>query len=165
MGKKIITFIVTIIVLIACNKIDSTEKYTIYSKVDDSSTYILIIKGDSRTYSYKSDLKIDIKTLKDYGEFLTDNNKVYRKYDISDETIILELEDVDRKTFSTFGTTIYAHDKYNIFDSRDGKIVTADVESFRPVKTRLNNQIVTGKDKNNYYFWDEILSDTSGLKK
>ncbi|HET7732450.1 MAG TPA: DKNYY domain-containing protein [Paludibacter sp.] len=165
MKTNSLILILTFITLTSCEKVEKFGNFTTYKKLDDKTTYILEIKGDSRNYSYQSDLNLDIKTLKDLGEFLTDTNKVYRKYDISDGTLILELENVDKRTFSTFGKSIYARDNKHIFDSRNCEITKADLESFRPVELKINGHEVTGRDKTNYYFWNEIVSDTTKHEK
>lgn len=107
---------------------------------------------------------IDTNTLIDYGQFLTDKNKVYYKYDSSDGLRIIELQDVDRESFETYGYSIYARDKNHIFDSRHGIIVEADIESFYTVAIEMEDgRVAHGKDKNNYYFWNKIVTDTIGF--
>lgn len=113
-----------------------------------------IIKADS----------IDRETLVDHGQFLTDKNRVYRKFDFSDGLMILELEDADRKTFRAYGNSIYARDNKHIFDSRHGIIEQADLKTFQVVHVEMEDRIMKfGKDKFNYYFWDEIVTDTVGF--
>jgi len=114
---------------------------------------------------YKSSQGIDHETLVDYGEFLTDKNKVYRRYDTSDEVLILELQNVDLETFKPFGNSIYARDKCNIFSSRNGIIEEADVESFEAINIEVNGRLAYGKDKDNYFFWDQIVTDTIGFSE
>ena len=152
------------LVLTSCfqNKIETYGKYCVFRKIDDSLTSILTIEGDNRLYTFESKLEIDIESLEDYGEFLKDKNKVYRKYDISDRSLILELNDVDKESFQTIGISIYARDNYHVFDSRNGLIDSADVNSFEIVE--INNSFF-GKDRYNYFFWNRIIKDTIGFEK
>lgn len=106
---------------------------------------------------------IDRASLKDYGEFLTDTNSVYRRYDTSDEVILLELEGADRATFRTFGNSPYARDKNWVYDSRHGRVEAADVETFRPIEISSGGRMAYGKDKNNYFFWNQVVEDTTGF--
>ncbi len=128
---------------------------------NDSQIPKTVIKND---WIIKAD-SIDNNTLVDYGQFLTDKERVYYKYDFSDGLMIIELQDVDRESFVTFGNSIYARDKNHIFDSRNGIIEQADLESFQTVNIeREDGSVVAyGKDKNNYYFWNEIMTDTIGI--
>ena len=115
-----------------------------------------IIKADS----------INRETLVDHGEFLTDKNRVFYKYDFSDGLMILELGEADRETFRTFGNSIYARDNTHIFDSRHGIIEQADLETFHVAHIEMEDKIMKfGKDKFNYYFWDEIVADTVGFSE
>jgi hypothetical protein len=148
--------------LISCqNEIARTEKYVLYKKIDNEKTYILKIKGDKRRYSVSKELNIDIFTLADFSEFMSDKNKVYRKYDIENETVLLELEEVDVLSFEVYPNSVYCRDSKHVFDSRNGMIANADVSTFEPLKS--NDKGVTAKDKNNYYFWNQIVKDTSGF--
>jgi len=106
---------------------------------------------------------IDHESLVDYGEFLMDKNKVYRRYNTSDETLILELENVDRNSFMPLGNSIYGKDKQHVFSSRNGIIEGADVGTFEAIHVETNDGVAYGKDKNNYYFWNQVVSDTVGF--
>lgn len=151
-----------LISLISCqNEIAKTEKYVLYKKIDNEKTHILKIKGDKRRYSVSKELNIDILTLEDFSEFMSDKNKVYRKYDIDNETVLLELEDVDVLSFEVYPNSVYCRDSKHVFDSRNGMIATADVSTFEPLKK--NDKGVTAKDKSNYYFWNQIVKDTTGF--
>lgn len=148
--------------MISCqNEIAKTEKYLLYNKIDDENTQMLKIKGDNRKYLVNKELMIDIFSLKDFPEFMSDKNKVYRKYDIDIETILLELNDVDIISFEVYPNAVYSHDSKHVFDSRNGLIAAADVSTFKPLKK--NDHGVTAKDKNNYYFWNQIVKDTTGF--
>jgi hypothetical protein len=105
----------------------------------------------------------DRKTLKDFGEYLTDTNKVYHRYETDDEVLILELEGADRPTFQTFGSSIYAKDKHHVYDSRHGVIEKADVNTFQVVNIESNGRVAYGKDKDNYFFWNGVVTDTIGF--
>lgn len=151
-----------LITLISCqNEIARTEKYILYKKLDDEKTNILKIKGDKRRYSLSKDLNIDILTLEDFSEFLSDKNKVYRKYDIDNETILFELKDVDKLSFEVYPNSVYCRDSKHVFDSRNGIIENADVSSFEPLKN--NDKGVTARDNINYYFYNQIVKDTTGF--
>lgn len=148
--------------LISCqNEIARTEKYILYKKIDDEKTHILKIKGDNRRYSLSKELNIDISTLEDFSEFMSDKNKVYRKYHIDNEVLLLELDHVDVMSFKVYPNSVYCRDSEHVFESRNGMIATADVSTFEPLKS--NNKGVTAKDKNNYYFWNQIVKDTTGF--
>ena len=123
---------------------------------DNEKTYILKIKGEKRRYSVSKELNIDILSLEDFSEFMSDKNKVYRKYDIDNETILLELNDVDIISFEVYPNSVYSHDSKHVFDSRNGLIAAADVSTFKPLKK--NDHGVTAKDKYNYYFWNKIVA-------
>jgi len=109
---------------------------------------------------------IDAKTLVDHGEFLTDKKRVYYKYMTSDCVLIYELDSVDRKSFVTFENSIYAKDKNHVFDSRNGILRNADLETFQTILIETKDgRISYAKDKNNYYFRDKIITDTIGFSK
>lgn len=148
--------------LISCqNEIARTEKYVLYKKIDNKKTHILKIIGDKRRYAVSKELNIDIFTLEDFSEFMSDKNKVYRKYDIDNETVLLELNDVDVLSFEVYPSSVYCRDSKHVFDSRNGMITTADVSTFEPLKS--NDKGVTAKDKKNYYFWNQIVKDATGF--
>ena len=141
-------------------------KHNIYKKKSDSSFYFLTCRYDGLAYLNQLSEAIDVESLNDYGEFWTDKNFVYYEYLISDGVQFYRLDTADRATFESFGKTIYAKDKNHIYDSRHGIIKEADLESFRPIA--INKETGTsayGKDKNNYFFWNEIVQDTIELKK
>jgi hypothetical protein len=104
---------------------------------------------------------VDYESLIDHGEYLTDNDKVYRKYVTSDETLILEIESVDRNSFVSIDNSIYGKDKFHVFVSRSGILEQADVKSFQIVKS--SDGKLYGKEKNSYYFWDQIVLDSNDI--
>jgi hypothetical protein len=111
---------IIIVAIFSCNKVASYGKYNVYRKLDDPSTYILVVDGDPDRYSYKAKLNIDIKTLEDLGEFLVDKNHVYTKYETDGVTLILALEEADRATFRVMPDSQYAKDKSHVFHYRNG---------------------------------------------
>ena len=143
--SRFLVFIISFLTILLLATIYSCNYHSQNNSVIDKSW---IIKVDS----------IDIETLIDHGEFLTDKNRVYRKYDTSDGTIILELEKVDRNSFRTIGSSIYAKDINYVFDSRHGIIEMADPRTFDTIRFVTDDgAIIYGKDKFNYYFWNEII--------
>jgi len=141
-------------------------KSEIFKKKSNSTYHLLTCRYDGLPYLHQLDETIDIESLEDYGEFLADRNYVYFKYLISDGFRIFRLDTADRPTFRSFGKTIYARDKNHIYDSRHGIIENADLESFRPIAVdRETGGSSYGRDKDNYFFWDEIVEDTIELKK
>lgn len=141
-------------------------KLNIYRQKNDSIFYFLTCRYDGLAYLNQLSETIDIESLKDYGEFWTDKNFVYYEYLISDGVQFYRLDTADRATFKSFGKTIYAKDKSHIYDSRHGIIKEADLESFKPIAINKETGISSyGKDKYNYFFWDEIVQDTIELKK
>jgi hypothetical protein len=122
MKVRLLLVLIISVTAFSCNKIVSYGKFTVYQKLDDNTTYILIIDGDPTRYSYKAKLNIDITTLKDLGGFLVDKNHVYSKYEISDVTLILPVEDADRATFRILENPSYAKDKNHVFHFRNGVI-------------------------------------------
>lgn len=137
-------------------------KLTFYMRTSDS-TYFHLTCFDGTAYLKKMNVPIDIQSIEDLGEFLVDKNNVYRYYDTSDGRLIFELEEADRNSFKTFGNSIYAKDKYHVFDSRHGIIEMADVETFKAIRIESNGRRAYGMDKNNYYFWNQIVTDTVGF--
>lgn len=132
----------------------------------DSSHYYVTCREDGLAILRILDKSFDIKSMQDHGEFWTDRKSVYSKYLTSDGIIIQPLEQVDRATFRTFGRTVYASDKSNIYDSRHGIVRNVDLKSFRVIAVNdKTGKSVYGRDKNNFFFWNEIVEDTVELKK
>jgi len=138
-------------------------KLRIYKHKKDSTFHYFTCRYDGLGYLYKLGDNMHVESIVDHGEFWTDKNSVYYQYDISDGIRIFKLDSVDRASFETFGESIYAKDKYHIFDSRNGIIEEADVESFELASNPDSSSFVYyGKDNFNYFFWDEIV--TSDVK-
>jgi hypothetical protein len=144
-------------------KVDSYGKYAVYKAMDDSTKYVLTIDGDDNGYTFDANYKFDLQTLVNYNEFLVDKNGAYRKYFIDGGCHIIDMEYVDLASFRVLGNSIYAKDKNHVYDCRHGRISTADVKSFVDVLVQTSTYQVTGRDKNHYYFWDEIIRDTAGF--
>lgn len=142
-------------------KVESYGKYAVYKVMDDSTKYVLTIDGDDNGYTFDTTYKFDLQTLVNYNEFLIDKNGAYSKYFIDGGCHIIDMENVDLATFRVLGNSIYAKDKNHVYDCRHGRISTADVKSFVDVPSEISSHI-TGRDKNHYYFWDEIIRDTAG---
>lgn len=141
-------------------------KPNIYKNIRDSTFHFLTCRDDGLAYLNQLSETIDIESLKDYGEFWKDKNFVYYEYLISDGVQFHRLNIADRVSFESFGKTVYAKDKNHIYDSRHGIIKEADLESFKPIAIdKETESSAYGKDKNNYFFWNEIVQDTIELKK
>jgi hypothetical protein len=145
-------------------KLETYGNYSLFPKLDNDTIFILTDVARDRAYTCKTSGKLDLRTLKNYGESLTDTNGVYRIYDIDGETLIFDLE-ADLHSFQTFGNSMYARDKYHIYHARDGILENADIETFEAIYIKDQGRIADGRDKNNYYFWSEIVTDTVGFGK
>jgi hypothetical protein len=132
-------------------------KLYIYREIKTNLYYYVTCDWEGKFVMFSFHDKFHPESFKDYGNFCTDTNYVYYKYLTSDGMGILIFKDsVDRESFQTFGKTIYAKDKYHIFDCRHG-IIHADLKSFEPYGINKSGETVYGKDKNGFYFWDESL--------
>ncbi len=140
-------------------------KLNIYKHIADNTFHFLTCDYDGVPYLFQLDSSMDIATLQDFGEFWVDKNAVYYKYLMSDGVRLFRLDTADRATFRTYGKTVYARDKDYIYDSRHGIIEEADIETFQPIAIHKETGVsVYAKDKNNYYFWDEVV-DSIELKE
>lgn len=159
-------FVVLLLVGVAMwyyyQNLETYGHYSLFPKLDNDAIFILTDEATGKAYTYKTDRKPDLHTLKIYGEYLTDKNGVYRTYDIDGETLVFDLA-ADLQTFQTFGNSMYAKDKYHVYDSRNGILEEADVNTFEAVYMELNGKVADGKDKNKYYLWSEIVTDTTGF--
>lgn len=141
-------------------------KLNIYKKKNDSTFYFPTCDYNGSVYLTQLSQSIDVASLEDLGEFWTDKHAVFYEYQTSDGVKLYRLESADRKTFRSFGKSVYARDKDHIFDSRHGIIKDADLESFQPIAVDKETGIsVYGKDKYSYFFWDEKVKDTVEFKK
>jgi hypothetical protein len=150
---------------IACNKkVDSYGPYSIYKKIDDSSTLILTVDNEEKEYSYDCNIKLNLKSLVNYNQFFVDKNGAYRKYETDDNITIIPIINADLNTFQVLDNSIYAKDKNNVYDCRNGGIDNADINTFEAIKPGGKNSTATGKDKNHYYFWNKIEMESTVTK-
>jgi hypothetical protein len=165
---KISLLVVTVIILYGCenSQTQSSREFDITRPLftDDSTIYILTRRKDGANYTYKGKDTIDIETLKQQGEYLIDRHRVYNIYEIEDETLILTMEGIDKSSFHVLEYSMYAKDKNHVY-SRNGIIDNADVATFEAVriKNKKTGSFAYGRDKKNYYFWDQIVTDTIGF--
>jgi len=150
--------------VISCNnKIDSYGPYSIYKKIDDSLTFILTVDNEDESYSYPSNIQLDLRTLVNYHQFFVDKNGAYSKYEMDGDCKIIPIKEADLPTFHVLANSIYAKDKNYVYDCRNGIIAKADVNSFEAINMEGKYSFVTGKDKNHYYFWDKFVTDTTRI--
>lgn len=160
--------IILLLIISSCrNPIEETDKFEFFLKTDDSTTLIIHNKISSEYFTYHNfkENPIDILSLKNESSFLTDKMMVFRKYEISDDCLIIAAPEIDRTSFVAFNNSIYRKDKNYVYDCRNGKIQNADVYSFESLKIETKTSTAYGKDKNNYYFWDKVVTDTIGFSK
>ena len=142
------------------NKEFELVKLNIYRNLIDSTFHYSTCDYDGTVYLRQLDNSIDIDSVEDLGEYWVDKNNVYSKYSTSDGIQFFKLKKVNRESFKTFGKTIYAKDKVHVFDSRHGIIEGADLETFKAISiNKETGMSVYGKDRYNYFFWDEIVED------
>lgn len=140
-------------------------RLNIYINTKDATQHFLTCDEGGKPYLRLIEGKLDIESLVDHGEFWTDKFKVYYEYSTSDGVNIYELKNVDRSSFTALGNSIYGKDKNHVFDSRHGIVEEADLDSFKPIfKDSLKSSTSYAKDKNNYFFWDEVITDSIALK-
>jgi len=131
---------------------------------DQSLVYETMAEGLGKVY-FPAPPDLNIKELVDYGEWLCDDSKVYNWYDTSGGRLLIESDSLDRATFRALGSSIYAVDQNYVYDSRHGRIQEADVETFEVIKIEVEGRVAYAKDRNHYYFWDQIVNDTLGFKQ
>jgi len=159
---KIIFFL---IVLVSCNTpIEETDNFEFFLQLDDYTTLIIHDKVLDEYYTYHNykDVPIDIYSLKNESSFFTDKLMIYRKYNTSDSCLIIAAPEIDRASFLALEHSVYGKDKNYVYDCRNGVIPKADINSFETLDAKTSN--ATGKDKNNYYFWNQILKDTINFR-
>jgi hypothetical protein len=151
---------------IACNnRVDTYGSYSIYKKIDDSSTFILTIDNENESYTYQSNIKLDLRTLVNYHQFFVDKNGAYSKYEMDGDCTISPIKEADLPTFHVLDNSIYAKDKNYVYDCRNGIIGQADVNSFEAIDMEGKYSFVTGKDKDHYYFWDKLVTDATEISR
>ncbi|MBK9793753.1 MAG: DKNYY domain-containing protein [Sphingobacteriales bacterium] len=167
MRKPIITLLILLaLCVVSCNnKIESYGPYSIFKKIDDSLTFILTVDNEDESYSYHSNIKLDLKTLVNYHQFFVDKSEAYRKYEMDGDCKIIPIKEADLPTFHVLDNSIYAKDKNHVYDCRNGIITKADVSSFEAINIEGKYSFVTGKDKHHFYFWDKFVTDTTGISR
>jgi thioredoxin-related protein len=155
---KSILLLLSIFTLSCTQKLDEKGPFSIYKVLGNSSKLLLVIKGEKETYTFERKIGLHLETLRNLDNFLVDNNSVYSKFEMDDGNMLLTIAEADPKTFQIFKNSIYAKDQCNIYDYRNGKIVHADLNTFRTLNSYL------AKDKNHYYYFSEIISDSLALK-
>lgn len=146
--------------LASCHsKVDSYGVYSVYKKLDDTSINILVVDTQENGYSYRSNINIDLPSLSNYSQFMVDKNKAYGKYEMDGDCKLIPIAEVDIETFQVLNNSIYAKDKNHVYECRNGIIEKADVNSF----VVDNNGV--GRDKDNEYFWDKVVRDTTIIER
>ncbi len=98
---------------------------------------------------------IDTTTFKFLGSsFYKDKNHVYTHFTMDDGGNFWILEEADVTTFEVIGDC-YAKDKHNIYDGRARILEGVDYDTFKTMK----GIGCYAKDKNGYYFWDELITE------
>lgn len=145
---------------------DSLEniKFNFYRNKTTNEVYYLSCTVDHLVSYQTIDFNIDFESLHEVGEFIKDDNHVFSFYDTSDGIQIYILDQAHAKSFTGFKYSIYGKDNNHIFDLRHGIIEEADVKSFEVIiKDSANSISAIGKDINQYYYWDEIITDKSEI--
>ncbi|QNR25112.1 DKNYY domain-containing protein [Croceimicrobium hydrocarbonivorans] len=140
-------------------------KLNIYRNTIDSSLVYETFAVDIGKVYHPVPNNLNIETANDYGEWLIDDRTVFAWYNTSDGRLLNELEIADRATFLVLDSSIYGKDKNHVYDTRHGIIEKADLETFEAVKIEVDGRVAYAKDKDNYFFWDEIVTDTLGFAK
>lgn len=135
--------------------VDSYGVYSVYQKLDDTSINILVVDTEENGYSYHSNINLDLQSLSNYSQFMVDKNRAYGKYETDGECKLIPIPEVDIETFQVLNNSIYAKDKNHVYDCRNGIIENADVNSF------VVDYNGVGSDKDNEYFWDKPVRDTT----
>lgn len=142
-----------------------TANNKLFQKRSDKSIHILTCNIDGHIYLRAIKTNIDFKTAKEIGEFWIDKNHVYGNYETSDGEMLYKIPEANVKSFKTFDNSIYGKDDKFVYNIRHGKVENADSKTFMPVYIKDYHSTAWGKDKSNYYFWDEIVKDTIEFKK
>ena len=161
--KLLCEILFTVLILQACSGLEHV-KYNFYKKKKSNILVYETYPDEGKKEVYReSPSNLDIESAVEYGEYLVDKDNVFVWYGTSDGDILIELENVDRETFEVLGNSIYSKDKNHVYDTRHGVIEKADVHTFEVINFEVNGPPVYGKDKDNYFFWDEIITDTTGF--
>jgi hypothetical protein len=142
-----------------------TNNGKLYKKKDDGTNFILTCDSDGQMYLRQIQTKIDMVTAQKLGQYWIDRNNVYGNYNTSDGEMLYKIEEADVKSFQNLGNSIYGKDKNYVYDTRYGIIKYADLKTFKPIYKKGEITSSYGRDKNNYFFWNEIVVDTIEFKK
>lgn len=156
--KKITAFLGISIVLatFSCTEIESHGIFSIHQNLGDKDIHFLVIKGENTSYDFDTSVRLDLKTLKNLGEYIVDKSNAYGKYDIDGSAYLNKLAGVDIRSFQVIKNSVYAKDKNYVYTSRQGQIKEADVNSFEVMPDTIKWPMA--KDKYNYYFWNEVVT-------
>lgn len=103
---------------------------------------------------------IDTTTFKYLGStFYKDKKHIYHYFDMAYGGRFYIYDGVDHKTFKVIGDS-YAKDKNHIYGERAGIMENVDYATF----TSKKGAGPYAKDKNNYYFWDNIICTRKELR-
>lgn len=160
--KNNLVYFLLITCAISCTKYEHVKLNIYRSSSDGSLVYETLAEDVGKVYR-PVPIKLNLETAVDYGEWLVDDSTVFAWYETSDGRLLVELESADRASFVVLDSSIYAKDKYHVYDTRNGIIENADLETFEAIKIEVDGRVAYGKDQDNYFFWNEILSDTSGF--
>jgi hypothetical protein len=163
-----LTCLFLIVITFACTNVIS-NKVQQTKKKNNQLIYYLTCSDGSGPAFHQLLYNIDFDTFLDFGSYALDKDSVYYSFLMSDGLKIIKLNEADRQTFETFGNTMYAKDKNNVYYSRHGIFENVDLETFEPLYFKSNESIPPlARDKYHIYIWDEILQDTiqiEGLKE
>lgn len=121
-------------------EVGSTVKYTTELVSNNEAQYLIST--------------IDTTTFKHLGStFYKDKNNIYHYFDMAYGGNFYIYDNVDHATFKVIGDH-YAKDKNHIYGERAGVLKNVDYKTFRTAK----NIGPYAKDKNEYYFWDDLIT-------
>lgn len=151
-------------------KIDSTkfdyQNGKLFRKRNSGIVSILTCDLEGEMYFRDIQTDIDIYTAQENGEFWVDVNHVYGNYETSDGEMPYKIESADVQSFQNLKNSVYGIDKDYVYSTRHGKIESADSKTFKPIFIDEGSATTAyGKDKMNYFFWDEIIEDTIEFKE
>jgi hypothetical protein len=105
---------------------------------------------------------IDFDSMVISGEYILDKDSVYYFYDTTSGTFIFKYEDADRESFHVLKGGYYAKDKNIVYSTRGHVVKNADIHSFEPIiDPNIDPGLPLGRDKNNIYVFDEVITDFS----
>ena len=140
-----------------------TSNGIIFKNKINGSTYILTCDNDGHMYLRSLNVELDYETINQQGEFWKDKNSVYGNYTTSDGDMLYQIKNADVHSFESFDNSIYGKDKNFVFTSRHGKMENVDINTFIPIYSNNKRIASYGKDKNNYFFLDDRIEDTTAI--